>query len=223
MDVNQPAAGVAITGPQAQQMLDISVVLTWGPAEVSQWLYKIGAEAAVPYFNNHCIQGRDLPGIQKDDLRYMQVPAGPLLRIAGQLEGLAMQKHQLDDKKTIGLRNKVLRSWNHYYGYCACMCCKTKRSYVLTGNSLSIIDTSPLCGGMHREYLDLSNVTDVDQILPGFTCSQICCGAYGYIDVTSKVDPKYRLAMKREDTSDLLKLITETWQLVQLQSTGQRA
>jgi len=44
----------------------------------------------------------------------------------------------------------------------------------------------PLSLGVKREYVDLTNVTDVDQVLPGFQCSQICCGAFGYIDVTSK-------------------------------------
>jgi len=222
MDVNQPNAAVAITGPQAQQMLDIEQVLAWGPPQVSQWLYKIGAEAAVPYFTNHCIQGRDLPGITKEDLRYMQVPAGPLLRIFGQLEGLAMQKQQLDDKKVIGLRNKVIKSWNHYYGYCACNCCKTKRSYVLTGNSLSVIDTSPLFGGVKREYVDLTNVTDVNEVKMGFHCDQICCGAFGYVDVNTKADGIYHIAIPKDESSALHKLVTETWELAQLQGTGKR-
>jgi len=223
MDVNQPSAGQAITGPNAQQMLDIEQVLAWAPPQVAQWLSKIGADQAVPYFTNHQIQGRDLPGMTKEDLRYMQVPAGPLLRIFGQLEGLAMQKHQLDDKKIIGLRNKLIKSWNHYYGYCACKCCSAKRSYVLTGNSLSVIDTHPLFGGVKREYVDLSNVTDVDEVKMGFTCQQICCGAFGYVDVNTKADGVYHIAVPKEESTALWKLITETWELAQLQATGKRS
>jgi len=223
MDINQPQAGVAIVGPNAGQNLDIEKVLIWGPDEVSQWLYKIGAEIAIPHFRNHLIQGRDLPLISKDDMRYMQVPGGAILRISGQLEGLSLQKQQLDDKKVIGLRMKVIKTWNHFYGYCACMCCRTKRSYVLTGSTLAVIDTSPFFGGVHRTAIDLSSINDVDEIKIGFTCTQICCGAFGYVDVNTNNDGLFHIAIPKDESTTLFRLLSETWELARLQMTGKRA
>ena len=133
-----------------------------------------------------------------------------------------MQKKQLDDKKVIGLRNKVIKNWNHFYGHCACHCCATKRTYVLTGNSLSVIDTTPLFGGVKREYVDLTNVTDVNEVKMGFTCWQICNGAFGYVDVNTKNDGMFHIALPKDETNAMFKLITETWELAQMQGTGKR-
>lgn len=205
--------------PPVHKMMDMEKVIGWSQAEVGQWLASIGAETAIQYFQNHGIEGRDLCEMGKDDLRYMQVPVGPSLRVMIHLKDLYTQKKHQDDKRQIQMRNKIIKNWQTYYGNCACMCFSSRRRFLLTGNSMKVIDAAhPCCGDERVNNIDLTSITDIDNHKPGFVCSELITGEKGYIDVTSTSDPPLKIVTKKDETTAIAKILRETWELAQLQT-----
>lgn len=210
--------------PSRSVMNDPEAVMKWTKEQVLEWLKRLGAQGAVEIFKQHDIKGKDLAALGKDDLRYMHIPVGPALRIMNELRTLKLNKKNADDRKLIEMRSRVLARFEHFYGNCTCrkLCCRTERSYQLTGTSFFVRDTHPPCAGETKNCIDLSSVKDVDSFNKGFNCLECWCGKKGYIQVETEVDGDFTICVKRSEYEEVSKVFRETWELSQLQSVGKR-
>lgn len=227
MATGGPSAVAMTTPSPAAQVqpghLELGVLVNWTNANICHWLHEIGAGEAQTAFQHHNIQGPEMIIMNKEDLKYMQVPLGAALRISLHLEEVALAKSEADDRATIIRRMQTISTWKEYFGPCHTEFFCGDKDYKMTGTAITstLTEAQCDCSGKHVDNIDFSRVTDIDNMHPGFTLSDLCCGERGYV-VVKHQNGELLITMEREQSAPKAAEIRETWEMAQLQMVGRR-